>query len=81
MDLTEMTVDDADWIHLTANKSIAMTLVNTLMNILMSYETTNFFTNCTTISFSNRTLLREIGCMCPSCPHDNVRVPIRAYAT
>ncbi|KDR12208.1 hypothetical protein L798_13534 [Zootermopsis nevadensis] len=58
MDLTEMTVDDADWIHLTANKSIAMTLVNTVMNILMSYETTSFFSQTARLSAS------QIGLCC-----------------
>jgi hypothetical protein len=45
MDLREIGFGDADWIHLAQDVDRWWALVNTVMNILVPYNTGNFLTS------------------------------------
>jgi hypothetical protein len=48
------------WIHLAQYRDQWRALVNTIMNLRVTLKAGNFLTNCVTISFSRRTLLRGV---------------------
>jgi hypothetical protein len=50
-----------NWIHVTQNRDQCRSLVNTVLNLLVSYKAGNFLTSRMTISPSRRTLLHGVS--------------------
>jgi hypothetical protein len=57
--LREAGWDDMDWIDLAQDRDQWRALVNTIMNILIPYNSGNFLSSCTIDSFSRRAQLRK----------------------
>jgi hypothetical protein len=61
MDLREIGWGDMDWIDLAQDRDQWRALVNTVMNLLVPYNTGRFLSSCTIGSFSRRAQLREVS--------------------
>jgi hypothetical protein len=61
MDLREIGWDGMDWIDLAQDRYQWRALVNTVMNLRVSYNFGKFLSSCTTGGFSRRAQLREVS--------------------
>jgi hypothetical protein len=64
MDLTEIGCEGVDWIQLTQDRNQWLALMNTVMNLRVSYNAANFLTTRANISFSKILMLHGIRCIC-----------------
>jgi hypothetical protein len=61
MDLREIGWDVMNWIDLVQDMNQWRALVNTVINLRVSYNVGKFFSNSTTGGFSRRTQLYEVS--------------------
>jgi len=61
MNLTEIRLDGVDWVHLAQDRDQWRSLVNTVMNLQVTYKAGNFLTIWVAVIFSRRTLLHRVG--------------------
>jgi len=61
MDVREVGWEGVEGMHLAQDREKWQTVVNTVMNLVVSKKTDDFFISCLTVSFSRKTLLHEVS--------------------